>query len=122
MKKVTVGGKMENFFGQTVKPALSYEGEFTAFETADECKSAGEWPNDKAVLKFVNDKRKATARQAAMNAAAEAAGYKKPTLEDSDLMQLRNIYRTLIAAGRSEQEARDGAAAALGKEWPEDSE
>jgi hypothetical protein len=117
MKTEAFDGVIENFYGKPLPTALTYATSYDKFENADEVRAANSWPKDSDVVDFVNARAKATARQKAMQAAVDAAGIIKPTLENDDQMKLREMARILVAAGKSEQEARDIASATLGLSW-----
>jgi hypothetical protein len=116
MQTKKFSGVSENAYGKPIAP-LKYETSFEAFDNADEIRSAGEWPKDTDVVKFVNAQRKANARQKAMQAAWDAAGLIKPTLENDEQLRLKSMHKIFVAAGKSETEARTLASAALGIEW-----
>jgi len=119
MKTVKFEGVMENAYGKALPEPIKYEGSFEAFQTIDEVNEKHEYPTEKEIVDGVNVKRKAAARQKQMQAALDAAGIEKPTLEKDVLLQLKTIYKVYIAAGKSEDEARKLAASGLGVEWPE---
>lgn len=113
MKNETFDGTISSAWGTPVKPALTFSGTFQAYEKVDEIRAANDWPSDDEVLKMRNTERKANARQQAMVAALEAAGYKKPTLEDENV-RVREMVKIFVAAGNSEEVALQKAKAALG--------
>lgn len=119
MKAETFKGTIESAYGKPVSPALKFEGEYQAFETVPELREKNEYPSDEELVAFVNNKRKANARQKSMQAALDAAGYEKPTLETDAQLQLRTLYKVFIAAGKPEAEARALASSTLGVEWAE---
>jgi hypothetical protein len=97
---------------------LNYSTEYTYFDSIEELKSAPDaYPSDKDILNFVNAQRKANARAAAINKELENAGVVKPTLENDDQMVLRTIYKGLIAAKKSHEEARAIASQSTGIAW-----
>lgn len=113
MKQETFDGTISSAWGTPVKPALSFQGTFQAYESAEEIRKANDWPSDDEVLKMRNTERKANARQQAMVAALETAGYKKPTLEDESV-RVREMVKIFVAAGNNEEVALQKAKAALG--------
>jgi len=92
-------GTMESAYGATLDSAIKFEGEFTAFESYDELKTANEQPSNDELVVIVNNKRKANARQKSMTAALEAAGIAKPTLADP-AEQVRQLVKVLLASGK----------------------
>lgn len=119
MKTEKLEGKIETAFGKTMaehgrtEPIL-YSGEVTVFETAEEVRSAGEWPNDKTIVSMVNQARKNNERAKLMNAAIADAGIQKPTLENDQQLQLKTLIKVYVAAGKSEAEAQQIAETSLG--------
>lgn len=121
MKTVKIKGKIRNFWKQKIDPVLSYATESRAFENIDEVRAAGAYPKDATIVKFLNAKEKAKAKQAEMVATVEGAGYVKPTAANDPQIALRDMVRTLMAGGRKTlEEARAAASVALGIEWEDD--
>ena len=116
MKSETFSGTMENAYGKTLPEPVKFSGSFDSLETIDEVRQSNEYPDDKEVVAWANAKRKASARQKAMNAALEAAGISKPTLDDPQV-QLATIIKALRAAGRNEEEAISLAENTLGVKY-----
>ncbi len=112
-------GVIENAYGKKLDTPIKFEGTYDAFESYDEVKSKNELPKDSEITDFVNNRRKANARQKSMQAALDAAGIVKPTLENDAQLRLREMYKVLVAGGKSEAEARTLAAATLGTDWAE---
>ena len=120
MKSETFGGVIENAYGKPLPEALKYEASFDAFENIDEVKASNEYPKDSEIVDFLNAKRKANARQKGMQAALDAAGIVKPTLENDEQLRLREMVKVILSGGnKSEQEARAIASATLGIQWAE---
>lgn len=114
MKTETFKGTIESAYGAPVSPALSFSGEFQAYESVAEVRSGNDYPNDEEITTFVNNKRKANARQKEMQSVLDAAGYVKPTLETDVQLQLRTLIKVFVASGKSEAEARQIAETSLG--------
>ena len=119
MKSEKFSGVMENAYGKKLDTAISFEGTYDALETYSEAKEKNELPTEQEVVDFLNTKRKANARQKSMQAALDAAGIIKPTLENDDQLRLKKMYDVLIANGSSPDEARTTAATVLGLKWAE---
>jgi hypothetical protein len=117
MKDVTFTATTETAYGKPLPTPIKYSGSYKAFETITEVRNVGEFPSDDEVVTFVNNKRKAAARQKSLTAALEAAGYEKPTLENDPQLQLKTLYKVYIAAGKSDDEARALASSTLGVAW-----
>jgi hypothetical protein len=118
MKTLTFTAIAETAYGKAIEP-IKYTGSFDAFDSIVELKAANEFPNDAEIVKLVNNQRKANARQKALNVALDAAGIIKPTLENDEQLRLREMFKILQAAGKSEAEARQIASVTLGIEWAE---
>lgn len=117
MKTEKFKGTMENAYGKPLPTPIAFAGEYDAFENLQEVKDKNEYPKDEEIVDFANNRRKAAARQKQMQAALDAAGIEKPTLDNDPQLQLKTVYKALIAAGKSEAEARNIASATLGVAW-----
>ena len=74
----------------------------------------------KEQMKARNAAASNAARNKAQGDALEAAGYPKPTMKTSELLQLKGIYNSLMASGKhTEASARALAAQTLGTDWPD---
>lgn len=113
MKSESYKGTIESAYGSPLPEAIKFSGSFDAFESYEEVATANDLPKNSEILDFVNNKRKANARQKSMQDALTAAGINKPTLEDPQV-QLKTIIKALVASGRSEDEATKVAEATLG--------
>ena len=113
MKSETFKGTIESAYGNPLPSALKFEGSFEAYESYDEASTANDLPSRDEQLAFVNNKRKANARQKSMQSALDAAGITKPTLEDPQF-QLKSMIKILVTAGRSEEAATQLAESTLG--------
>ena len=117
MKVEKFEGVMENAYGKKLESPIKFGGQYDAFENIAEVNSAIAYPKDKEIVDFLNTKEKANARQKAMQAALDAAGIVKPTLETDSQLRLRKMYDILVANGSSEAEAKAIAATTLGLSW-----
>lgn len=90
-------GTIENAYGKPLSKPVNFEGEYEAYENIDEIRAANDFPSNDDVVDYVNNKRKASARQKSMQAALEAAGYEKPTLETDEDLQIATIVKALLA-------------------------
>ncbi len=104
MKEKTVAGSIETAYEKKLPTALQYSTVAREFETAEEVRSAGEWPNDKSIVSMVNQREVAKARASAIKSTLDAAGIKPPTLEDAD-EAVKNIAKTLLAQKKADDEA-----------------
>lgn len=113
MKSETFKGTIESAYGNPLPSALKFEGSFDAYETYEEAAAANDLPSRDEQLAFVNNKRKANARQKSMQDVLTANGINKPTLEDPQF-QLKSMIKILVTAGRSEADATQLAESTLG--------
>lgn len=97
MKTEKFSGSIENAYGKPLPSPVNFEGNYEAYESIDEIRSANDFPSNDDVVDFVNNKRKASARQKAMQSALDAAGYEKPTLETDEDLQVATIVKALLA-------------------------
>jgi putative cell wall-binding protein len=105
-------GEISSAYGNPVSPAIKFDGTFEAYEKYEDVPEK-ERPDEKELLAFVNNRRKASARQSAMQSALDAAGIKKPTLEDA-AVQIREMAKVLLAAKKADsQEAAEAAAKSI---------
>ena len=126
MKTEKFKGEIESAYGKPLAEKLKFNGEYEAFTIPDSAKETTltiTTPDGADVITdavtfgmvydAVNNKRKAKARQKAMNAALDEAGIEKPTMEDPQV-QLQTIIKALVASGRSKDEATTLAETTLG--------
>ena len=112
-------GEVQSAYGKPIsaylkgQTKLGFEGEYEKFDSPDECRRSGEWPNDAQVLEFVNAQRKATARASATQDALTKAGIEKPKADDPRVI-FANMVKQLVLAGKDEQTARSLAENLLG--------
>lgn len=122
MKSETFEGKIQNAYAQPLNfypqfkdkanASINFKGEYNAYETPDEVPDDEKLTADE-ILDVINNKRKANARQKSMQAAIDAAGIVKPTLEDSVDLQLSQMIKVFVARGKSVEVATQLAKAAL---------
>lgn len=113
MKTEVLEGTIENAYGKKLDTPVNYKGEFQAYETAQEVRTANDMPSDDEVVSFRNQQKRAATRQKLMQDALDKAGIKKPTLENSPELRYKSIFDALVASGKSTTEADAIAKAAL---------
>jgi len=96
-------GTIESAYGSELATPIAFIGEYEHVLVYDAI-TAKELPDKDDVLTLVNNKRKANARQKAMQSALDDAGIKKPTLEDSDELKIKAIVSGLVASKKYNQE------------------
>ena len=97
--------------GKTPVSKLEFSGTYEALQNFESIPEK-EMPDQKDILLFVNNARKANERQKAMQKVLDDAGVKKPTLKDKDF-QIKSMIKVLVAAGKSEAVAKQIATQAL---------
>lgn len=117
MKTETFEATAEQAYGKKLDTPVKYSGTFEKYESINEVRNANDMLKDDEVVKVRNAERKSTARQAALTAALDLAGIVKPTIENDEQLRLVKMYDILIAAKKSDAEARAIASATLGIEW-----
>lgn len=103
METIKFSGIMENAYGNKLPKPLAFEGQYEAFETLEQVPDS-EKPSEDELLNFVNNKRKANARQKSMNDVLTANNIVKPTLADSPELQISTMAKVLLASGKYTQE------------------
>jgi hypothetical protein len=117
MKTVTFDTTADNAFGKKLTVAVPFTVTYTEYETHAEMIQAKDGMTEEEELKERNTQRKQKALASARASALEVAGIKKPTLDNDTQLQLMTIYKVYIAKGKSHEEARNLASAAIGEEW-----
>ena len=113
MKSKIVEGVIDNAYGNKLATQLKYRVEVEIFETVEEVRAKGEWPNDKTIVSMVNQRVIAAKRQEAIKAQLDNAGIKPPTLEDPN-EAVRATAKILIAQKKaSTQEQAEALARTL---------
>lgn len=113
MKQETFEAEAGSGRGVTFDTPLKYNGSYTVYETAGEIRTANDWPSDEDILEYRNTQRKLAARNKALNAALDAAGIVKPSIENSESLRLSGMVKILVASGMSQDEATNTAKATL---------
>jgi hypothetical protein len=103
---------------------IFYKGTYDELTSKEEAVAAEEWPEDEQVeiLKAINVRRLAAAKQKQIQKEQDAAGLVKPEMENSVVMQLKAMLIPLRASKKyTDEEAKQRAAENLGlEEWPAD--
>lgn len=111
-KRTKFSGVMENAYGKALPTPIKYNGDFEELIDGDAIPEK-EKPDGDDLLKWVNNRRKASERQKSMQVALDAANIEKPTLDDPE-EQFKGMVRILVKAGKDEEMARQMANANLG--------
>lgn len=102
-------------YGQDLDTPIKFSYKYEELEKYEDIPEK-ELPDNDEVLTMVNARRNASARAAAQTKALSDAGINKPTLDDPKV-QFTNIAKSLEAAGKSRDEARQTANALLGTDF-----
>lgn len=114
MKTETYSGSIENAYGKPLASTVKFSGSFEAFENYSELVAQNELPSHQEIVDFVNNKRKANARQKSMADALTTAGIEKPTLENDADLRFKTLVKTIVASGKSQEVAEQTARTILG--------
>jgi hypothetical protein len=127
-KTTKFAGVMENWSGRKLTelklksgeyntvPKFTYEAEFDELEKGEEI-PAKEMPDAEGIRNLVNSKRKAAARQKAMQATMDLAEIVRPDIKNDEQLRLEKFYELMVANGSTEAEAKAQASAVLGIAW-----
>ena len=113
METKTFKATAESAYGNVLDKAVDYTYDVNMLQTIQEI-PVEEALSASDILLVVNNKRKASARQAAMLVAFNAAGIKAPKVDASTegiLFAAKQTVKTLVATGKSEDEAKQMASA-----------
>lgn len=118
MKVVKFAAEAKTAYDKELPTPVKYAGEYEAFETIEEIRSANEMPKDSEIVKLRNAQRKAAARQKELKLALDAAGIVAPTIENDGQLRLKTMFDVLMVSGAyTEEQARQMAADMLKVEW-----
>jgi hypothetical protein len=102
MTKQNGTGKVEEYQGEKLNPAIDYDYEFSKYDTLVEAKASEDWPSDNEVLKWVNQTAERTAKASAYQ---KAVADKKKEYEKSDAFTRKEMIKLLVLRGKSQAEA-----------------
>jgi hypothetical protein len=105
MKEVTKEGTISEFEGKTLDTPIKFSYSFTEYETFAEMQAANDLLSNDEQVKVRNTKRENKARQAADQAAKDAAGLVKSTPENSAEVRWKNMVSLLVKDGKTQDEA-----------------
>lgn len=132
VKAATVKGTMENAYNKPLSQiavkegfaplpkSLDFSGDYEEIVDIESVRELNEYPKDSDIVDFVNAKRRANARQKAMQKVLDDAGAIRPTLENDDQLKLKKMFDVFMSTKKySEAEAKALASSTLGIEWSE---
>ena len=118
MKDETKSSETSTAYGKKLDTPIPFTFSWKAYENIEEVKAANDLPSDEEVVKFRNNQKELSARGKALTAALDAAGYKKPTIENDEQLRLREMFKVLMASKKyTEEQARTLASTTLEIEW-----
>jgi hypothetical protein len=107
-KPIVKAARVETAYGNTLAEPVTFSYEYEELQKGDTI-PADEMPDSDDLRSFVNQKRNAAARSKAQNAALDAKGIQKPTLDDPDVRlkaMINILVKNGVAADAAEQQAR----------------
>lgn len=120
MQSKTGTSVAQTAYGKKLDSSISYDYTWTSYENIEEVKAANDLLTDDEIVKVRNTERQNNARQKALQAALDAAGIVKPTIENDEQLRLRDMFKVLMSSKRyTEDQARELAATTLGLSWAE---
>ncbi len=108
MARETFGFTISTAYGKELTSPIDATAEYEKFESFGDV-TEKQKPDEKDMLNFVNARNKASARASETLKQLEAAGHKKPTLEDSEEMRYNQILKALLAGKVTEDVAKQQA-------------
>lgn len=107
-------------YGKKLDAPISYDYKWSTYANFDELVAGKDELTPDEQVKVRNTERQNNARQKALQAALDAAGIAKPTLENDDQLRLREFFKVLMSSKKyTEEQARALAATTLSLEWAE---
>lgn len=120
MKEIKGSSVAQTAYGKKLDTPITYDYIYNAYENGDELVAAKDELTIDEQVKFRNNERLSNARQKSLQAALDAAGIVKPTIENDDQLRLRDMFKVLMSSKRyDEATARELAATTLGLSWAE---
>lgn len=116
MKIETISGETKTAYGKQLPQAITFGGPVSVYESSEEMRAKNDWPSDSDILEYRNGKLVAAETAKLRTAALDAAGYKKPTLEDPE-EQFRQMVAILQKNGKDAVTARSIANTTLGTSY-----
>ncbi len=102
VEKKSGSGKVEEFQGQKLSPAIEYAFEFDVCNTVQDVRDTGKWPSDGDILDFVNTKAERSAKAKSYQDAT------KPLREaylESPEYKRKQFITSAVAMGMSQEKA-----------------
>lgn len=106
MTTETFVGTADSAYGTKLPETLKFEVKAELFDSYDEMVAQNALLSPAEQLKARNTQIRNKARASAQQAAFDAAGIVKPTLEDSEELRIMGIAKSFIAKGMDPEKAR----------------
>jgi hypothetical protein len=120
MERKTATSTANTAYGKPLATPIDYSYQWDIYTSKAEVDAANDNLSDEEVIKVRNNEHQSNARQKALQAALDAAGIVRPTLENDDQLRLREFFKVLMSSKKyTEDAARALAASTLGLEWAE---
>jgi len=105
-------------YGKILPSPIVYDYSYSAYESKAEIDAANDNLSDEEIVAARNSERQINARQKALQAALDAAGIQRPTIDTDEQLRLRDMFKVLMSSKRyTEEQARELAASTLGLVW-----
>jgi hypothetical protein len=109
MKTETGKSNISTVLGQAI-PETSFEYSWDVYETPDEAKTAGKWPNDADILEYLNG---IAERNALSSARAKIVNAHAETIRNTPEFKRSEFIKAAVAFGMSEEQATQLASSKL---------
>ena len=116
MKPQSAKASIEKAYGEKLANPLNFTYSWDSLETMEEVKTANETLSNEEIIDVVNNRRKASARAKETEKQLKAIGIEKPGKDDPRTVTAQ-FLRSLINAGKDENEARELAKTILGDKY-----
>ena len=102
--------------GQPMPASIPYNTSVELYTDYSEIQTK-DLPEEKDIVKYLNQDRVGAQRAKAITELLASYGIEKPKFEDDKLAWLKGAFKSAKAAGRTDEEARQGAEMLTGLKW-----
>jgi hypothetical protein len=111
--KETKSAEVSTVLGKSLDTPVKFDYTYDVYETVEDVRAAGEWPNDKEILSYVNGKAE---RNALSGARAKAIADVSKEIRDTPEFKREELIKNIMStANKSRSEAEALAALVLGQ-------
>lgn len=103
-------GTVSTVLGEALNTPIEFEYSWDTFDSPESVREAGEWPNDKEILDYVNGRAE---RNALSGARAKAIAGEVERIKDTPEYKRREFINACVAYGMSREQAEALAASKL---------